>query len=529
VTRSVKIRPANTSLAAEGTLMSGEQRPDLGDQAAGAVLDGAVPGQPLAGRLPALIQGGMGVGVSGWRLARAVAAAGQLGVVSGVALDAVLARRLQCGDPGGDVRRALGDLPLAGVAERVLGRYYVPGGIKAGQPFRPVPRLGLRPNIAGIELAVAGNFVEVHRAKEGHGGLVGINYLEKVQLATPAALYGAMLAGVDYVLMGAGIPVEIPALLNSLAAGEPAELTVAVAGAPAGIRHVIRLDPRALSGGAPAILARPRFLAIVSSAVLAGYLTRTAASAPDGFVLEGPTAGGHSAPPRGRLRLDAGNEPVYGPRDEIDLTKVAALGLPFWLAGGQSGAGRLAMARSAGAAGIQVGTAFALCRESGIRADLRARLIEQALAGELVVRNEPYTSPAGFPFKVAQLSGTLADDEVYAARNRLCDLGYLRVPYQRADGRLGYRCPAEPVGVYVRKGGTMQDTAGRRCLCNGLVATIGLAQRRTDGSAEPALVTLGQDLGFLPGLVATAGAGFGAADVIAFLLRPWSPAGVLAD
>lgn len=54
------------------------------------------------GEWPVLIQGGMGVGVPGWRLARAVAATGQLGVVSGVALDAVLARRLQCGDPEGE-------------------------------------------------------------------------------------------------------------------------------------------------------------------------------------------------------------------------------------------------------------------------------------------------------------------------------------------------------------------------------------------------------------------------------------------
>ncbi|MDG4862734.1 hypothetical protein P8605_31820, partial [Streptomyces sp. T-3] len=53
--------------------------------------------------LPQVIQGGMGVGVSGWQLARAVSRTGQLGVVSGTALDAVLARRLQLGDPGGDV------------------------------------------------------------------------------------------------------------------------------------------------------------------------------------------------------------------------------------------------------------------------------------------------------------------------------------------------------------------------------------------------------------------------------------------
>jgi NAD(P)H-dependent flavin oxidoreductase YrpB (nitropropane dioxygenase family) len=499
--------------------MATGQRSDEAHQAAARPADGALPGPAGAGRPPEVIQGGMGVAVSGWRLARAVAAAGQLGVVSGVALDAVLARRLQCGDPGGDARRALGQLPLPGAAERIIRRYFVPGGIGAGQPFRPTPRLGLRPNAAGTELAVAGNFVEVYLARQGHDGLVGVNYLEKVQLATPAAVYGAMLAGVDYVLMGAGIPVEIPALLNSLAAGEPGELTVTVADAPTGARHTVRIDPRALSGDAPAPLARPRFLAIVSSAVLAGYLARIPAATPDGFVLEGPGAGGHSAPPRGRLRLDAGHEPVYGPRDEIDLAKITVLGLPFWLAGGQAGPGLLARAKSAGAAGIQVGTAFALCRESGIDAGLRGRLVDQALAGTLVIRNEPDSSPTGFPFKVAQLSGTLADDEVYAARTRLCDLGYLRAPYQRGDGRIGYRCPAEPVETYLRKGGEIEDTIGRRCLCNGLTATIGLAQRRTGEPAEAPLVTLGQDLGFLPGLVAAAGSNYSAADVIAYLLQ----------
>ena len=198
-----------------------------GDQHDGdTVAPGALTGEPARSMArepspPVVIQGGMGVGVSGWPLARAVAKAGQLGVVSGVALDTVLARRLQRGDPGGDVRRALGQLPLPGVASRILRRYFVPGGIEPGQPFRPVPRLALRSHAPSTELMAAGNFVEVFLAKEGHACLVGINYLEKVQLATPAAVYGAMLAGVDYVLMGAGIPVEIPALLDALAAGPP--------------------------------------------------------------------------------------------------------------------------------------------------------------------------------------------------------------------------------------------------------------------------------------------------------------------
>src|SRR6188472_3192945 len=53
------------------------------------------------------MQGGMGAGVSDWRLAHAVSSQGELGVVSGTALDVILARRLQAGDPGGVLAAAL--------------------------------------------------------------------------------------------------------------------------------------------------------------------------------------------------------------------------------------------------------------------------------------------------------------------------------------------------------------------------------------------------------------------------------------
>lgn len=78
--------------------------------------------------LPIIIQGGMGAGVSDWRLARAVSLAGQLGVVSGTAIDLIIARRLQLGDPGGHVRRALVEFPVAEVADRILGRYFIKDG-----------------------------------------------------------------------------------------------------------------------------------------------------------------------------------------------------------------------------------------------------------------------------------------------------------------------------------------------------------------------------------------------------------------
>nr|BFE78117.1 hypothetical protein GCM10020093_007180 [Planobispora longispora] len=271
-------------------------------------------GAAFPDRLPRIIQGGMGVGVSGWRLARAVARTGQLGVVSGVALDVMLARRLQQGDPGGELRRALAALPLPGVADRVLARYHVEGGIAPGTPYRPVPRLGLRPNRDRTELTVAANFAEVFLAREGHDGPVGVNYLEKIQMATPAATYGALLAGADYVLMGAGIPSEIPRLLDALAAHRPAEVSVTVAEAASSDRYATGLDPASLLAGTrlPA-LKRPRLLAIVSSDVLAAYLARRPETRPDGFVLEGPAAGGHSAPPRGRMRLGRAVNPCTGP------------------------------------------------------------------------------------------------------------------------------------------------------------------------------------------------------------------------
>lgn len=81
------------------------------------------------------------------------------------------------------------------------------------------------------------------------------------------------------------------------------------------------------------------------------------------------------------------------------------------------------------------------------------------------------------------------------------DLGYLRHAYKREDGTLGYRCPSEPIEDYVEKGGDLAETRGRKCLCNGLMANIGLAQRRPTGYVEQPLVTTRDDLQVLAELV----------------------------
>ena len=442
-----------------------------------------------ADQLPPIIQGGMGAAVSSWRLAKAVSKRGQLGVVSGVALDLVLARRLQDGDT--DVLRALEHFPHQEMAQRAVTRLYREGGKPAGTPYVPLPHLTVHPHRASTEMVVLGGFAEVWLAKEDNDGLIGINCLEKIQLSTPGTLLGAMIAGVDAVLMGAGIPREIPRALDTLARGDVLHFPIDVDGADSG-QFSLDLDPKELIGPNLPPLQRPPFLAIVSAHVLAQFLARDQDVRPDGFVVEAPPAGGHNAPPR-KTVIDEDGEMIFGPRDEPDLAKIAAIGLPFWLAGAAGTPQALVDARAAGAKGVQVGTDFALSQDSGLDESIRRTLISRIVDHSLHVKTDPLASPTGFPFKVAQLEGTLSDTAVYAARPRLCDLGFLRTPYLKDSDTVGYRCASEPEHMYVKKGGTMEDTVGRQCICNGLVTAVGMGQTRKDGYSEHPIVTLGSD------------------------------------
>ena len=471
----------------------------------------------------------MGAGVSDWHLARAVSQNGQLGVVSGTALAAILVRRLQVGDPDGHMRRALERFPMPGVAAKILADYFIPGGKPASAPFKLSPLPGLNPSPDFVALTVAANFVEVFLAKEGHAGLVGINFLEKIQFPTLASIFGAMLANVNYVLMGAGIPRSIPGVLDRLARGETVELKIDIEGALPGEEFHSKFDPAAFCGGRAPVLKRPEFLGIVASATLAMTLARKSSGQVNGFIVEGETAGGHNAPPRGPMQLNAEGEPVYGPRDVADLDKIRELGLPFWLAGSCGAIGKLAEALSLGAAGIQVGTAFAFCEESGIRPELKQQVFQLSREGKLRVFTDPLASPTGFPFKVVQLPGTLSDAKSLPARERLCDLGYLRHAYRKADGTIGYRCPAEPVDDFIRKGGTLEETHGRECVCNGLVGTIGLPQVNSENISGLPLVTAGNEVANVARFVPPGRDSYTAAEVIRLLLGQMSPSTALGS
>ena len=169
----------------------------------------AVPVTPQ----PQIIQGGMGVAISDWKLARSVSLQGQLGVVSGTGIDNLLVRRLQDGDP--DTLRALGHFPDQARAQKIIADYFIEGGKPLEQPYKRVPLPTLTKQDPAWGLAIVGAFVEVWLAREGHDHPVGLNLLTKLQLHTMPAMYGAMLAGVDTVIMGAGIPREVPGALDA--------------------------------------------------------------------------------------------------------------------------------------------------------------------------------------------------------------------------------------------------------------------------------------------------------------------------
>lgn len=472
--------------------------------------------------LPRIIQGGMGFGISGWKLARAVSELGQLGVVSGTALDVVVARKLQNGDPGGHVHRALEHFPFPRMAKRIMDRFFVPGGMHENIPYHPIPMYDLEGNREPQELCIVGNFVEAFLAREGHGQPVGINYLEKIQIPHLPSIYGALLAGIAVIIMGAGIPLAIPGIIDALVQHQPVTYPVNVAGVE-GRNEIYNLafDPQWFfeDGVVPETLQRPDFLPIVSSEALAAILLRKSGGTIDGFIVEGNVAGGHNAPPRGAVTLSAEHEPVYGLRDEASLSAFRKFGLPFWLAGLYGSPEGLRCAWSEGAAGVQAGTAFALCRESGLLPDVRRELVRESLAGKAHIFTDPQASPTGFPFKVADLAGSLSEEKVYQKRRRICDIGFLRQPYRRADGKIGYRCPAEPVAAYVAKGGRIEEATGRKCLCNALAANIGMPQRLPDGTYEKCLVTMGNDLVDIGRFCARGSIDYSAADVIRIMLN----------
>lgn len=319
------------------------------------------------------------------------------------------------------------------------------------------------------------------------------------------AIFGAMLAGVDFITMGAGIPDKIPAVIEAYSTGNPATYKIPVIGEKEG--YQMSFNPAEFFGKEIPQLKKPGFIPIIASNVLGIALKRAIPRGGIyGFVIEEPTAGGHNAPPR--------NKVDYGEKDIVDYHRIAELGLPFWIAGSYASPEKLAWAQSVGASGIQAGSIFALSRESGMQESIRKEIIKRAFNKNLSVRTDMRISPTGFPFKVVEIENTISNRDVYESRERVCDKGALVVLYRKPDGSIGYRCPSEPVEAYLKKGGKLEDTVGRGCICNGLLVKAGM---QLEGENEPAVITLGDDISFLSHLIQNEDDSYSATDALNYL------------
>ncbi len=468
-------------------------------------------------KLPEIIQGGMGIAISSWQLANAVASRGQLGVVSSTAIDSVMVRILQLGDKGGHMRRALAAFPDQEVAQKILDKYFIEGGKAEDAPYKNKPMVGDQPSKSLLQLLIASNFAEVFLAKEGHDGMVGINFLHKIQTPILAGLYGAMLAGVDVAIVGAGIPIEIPSVIDGLCKCEPVDFSVHVYGASKGSNHRLSFDPRGVLSEDFIPPKRPLFFPIVSSVTLSNLLVKKNPGKVDALIVEEPPAGGHNAPPRGKATFNEIGEPVYGPRDEVDYAKVKEIGVPFYIAGAYATPEKLAEAKELGAVGVQLGTIFAFADESGLREDIKRSTLIECQTNPPKVFKDPVASPTGFPFHVLSVKGSLSEKEVYEKRCRVCDLGYLREAYELPNGKLGWRCRSEPVDTFVEKGGLEEETVGRKCLCNALMANINMGQVREDGVELP-LITSGTELSPILKLISPEKPSYTAGDALDYIL-----------
>ncbi len=474
--------------------------------------------------LPMIIQGGMGVGVSNWRLAKSVSQLGHLGVVSGTGINTILIRRLQDGDLHGEVRRAMNNFPDQIYTAEVLKRYFSPTGRKLNESYKLSSLPSCSPSISFLKLTVLASFVEVFLAKENHQGLVGINFLEKLQTSNLPGIYGAMLAEVDYILMGAGIPREIPSVIDHFSKNEAASIKPTLSGIIKNEEARITFSPKDIFPGINIFtLKKPKFIAIVSSSTLATHLAKKTIGTIDGFIVEASTAGGHNAPPRGAMNLNTKGEPIYGLKDNADIEAIKNLGLPFWLAGTFGSPEKLKEAKLAGAVGVQVGTAFAFCEESGISDDLKKATIDKWVFSNIQplesIFTDPLASPTDFPFKIAPIDGTLSEEHLYLARPRKCDLGYLRQISTDQEGNFVYRCPSEPIEDFIRKGGNIEETRNRKCLCNALMSNIGLGQIQKNGYQELPLLTAGDDLIHIQQYIREGKNSYSASDVISYLTK----------
>ena len=279
----------------------------------------------LGGRtLLPIVQGGMGVGVSAHRLAGSVAALGAVGTISSV-----------------DLRRHHPDL-----MERTRE---LPAGVAATQAAKAAI------NAANLEALAR----EIHSARElsGGHGLLAINVMRAVSEYGPSVTR-ALECGIDAVVVGAGLPLDLP----ELAQDHPTALLIPILSDARGVQLLLRKWER-----------KKRL--------------------PDAIIIEHPRlAGGHL----GAAKIADLNDPRFEFENVIPQAlaymRGAGLDIPLIAAGGIRSFEDITRVQALGAAGVQLGTAFAVTHECDAHAEFK-RVLAQASDADMV----EFTSVAGLP------------------------------------------------------------------------------------------------------------------------------------
>ncbi|MGZ5235811.1 MAG: NAD(P)H-dependent flavin oxidoreductase [Caldimonas sp.] len=281
----------------------------------------------LAGRdLLPIVQGGMGVGVSAHRLAGSVAALGAVGTISSV-----------------DLRRHHPDL-----MERT--HELLPGKAATEAAKRAIDEANLE--ALGREIAAA-------RVIADGRGLLAVNVMRAVSAYGPS-VRRSLECGIDAVVVGAGLPLDLP----DLAADFPDVLLVPILSDARGVQLLVRKWER-----------RKRV--------------------PDAIVIEHPRlAGGHLGAARIADLGDARFEFENVIPQSLAFLRSAGIEkqVPLIAAGGIRCHADIARLQALGAAAVQIGTPFAVTTEGDAHAEFK-RVLAEAREEDMV----EFTSVAGLP------------------------------------------------------------------------------------------------------------------------------------
>lgn len=305
----------------------------------------------------------MGVGVSLSPLASAVAREGGLGIVSSACLDRLVSKR-------------------------------------TGKKFNT------------YEAA----YEEVSRAKAA-GGFAGINIMAALVRDYEDSVKGALDAGADAIISGAGLPLTLPAI-------QPPKDTALIP-----------------------IVSSARALDIICKKWgKIGYR-------PDAVVLEGPLAGGHLGFKMDQIDVESNRlENLLPPVKDM---AVKYGDFPVIVAGGIYTHGDIVRFMEMGADGVQMGTRFLATEESSASEDYKNAVVG-AKDEDILVAHDP-GSPCGLPFRVIKQSPMFVS-ALKRLRPPKCDKGYVLL--KDKEGKFSV-CPAKASNEH------------HFCICNGLLSSAG--------------------------------------------------------